>query len=265
MADCKPSESIFHGLMNFLEARAYTVTLDPRIERDYKCLSKSHRRICRSTPDGLFECDAEWYPKGMKLECYQNVVFENKCGGRYDFSKLSKMPFLIRMRFLHFSKIVGQYFATECIQEDPRLPDNASPLDQFNDGWKSDRFRRGNDGWPDQSELKSWRQITRDGVAITQGMRAYSLHYNKRWVSGRLFGGINGMWKLYDNTNKMIDNHNASHYFAHPTHVCKGRVIEADRDKLALRKKLDSAFKSDDFKAVARLAKAAERLLTSAI
>jgi len=256
------SEADFRELVEVLKRHGYTVTKDPMIERNYSSLSKGHRRIFRSTPSGLFECDAEVYPIGLTFECYQNVRIENPNGGKYDFNKLEKMPFLIRMRFLHFRNAVDEYLAKRGLEFEPKLNIGASPLECFNDGWKSDRFSRGEDGWPDASELKSWKQVTKDGVAITQGMQVYCMSYRKRWICGRIFGGINGMWLMYDSNNRLLENHNGSHYYADLSVVTQGRVKDQHRDNRVFKEKWDEAFKSNDFKAISRLAPVASRLLT---
>lgn len=250
---CDGSEAVFGELMNMLKSQGYKVTKDPRIERDYKSLSKRHRYVSRKTPAGLFECQAEWYPTGLKLECYQNVVIENKHGGQYDFNKVSKMPFLIRMRFNHFRNIVCQSLKFVGFEFKPDVPRDASPLDQFNKMWTPERFKRDADGWPAASELKNWRQQTADGVPIHQGMRAYSIGWNRRWVTGRIYGGINGMWMMYDSKNRIVENHNGSHYYANPTNVRKGRVANPARDQKILEEKLEKAFKAKDYNTTLRL------------
>lgn len=97
---------LFHRTMNFLTSIGFTVTKDPRIERDYKILSKDHRYGRK----GDLEFKAERYPAGFKIEFYQNVVHENKCGGEYDFDKFEKMPYLIKKQFLLVCKKLREFF-----------------------------------------------------------------------------------------------------------------------------------------------------------
>lgn len=46
--------------------------------------------------DVHFVCDVS--PIGIKLEFYEDVIRDNKCGGRYHFDKMEKMPYLRRMK-----------------------------------------------------------------------------------------------------------------------------------------------------------------------
>ena len=48
---------------------------------------------------GDLEFHAEKYPNGFKIEFFQNVVHENRNGGRYDFDKFQKMPYMIRLQY----------------------------------------------------------------------------------------------------------------------------------------------------------------------
>lgn len=262
---CEDSEQVFRGLMSVLRRHGYTVTKDERIERDYKILSKHHRYVSRQTPAGLFECKAHWYPIGLELKGFQNVVFENPNGGEYDFNSLSKMPFLIRMRFLHFSRLVGDFLTRRGIPQRKFLPSDASPLEQFNERWTAERFRRGPDGWPDESELRSWPQLTQDGVKIRQGMQAYCLSYRGRWITGRLYGGINGMWLMYDQNNRTLENHNARHYFAGSEPVRKGRVFTDGQRLSRFRRRWDDAIKHNEFDSIGRLSKVARLFLANVV
>ncbi len=101
-----PHYGLFHKTMNFLSSLGFSVGKDPRIERDYKCLSKDHRYGRK----GDLEFKAERYPAGFKIEFYQNVVFENKCGGEYDFDKYKKMPYLVKKQFLLTCEKLRTYF-----------------------------------------------------------------------------------------------------------------------------------------------------------
>lgn len=258
--DYEEPDALFRGLMQSLRRRGYVVAKDPRIEKDYPILSKWHRYISRVTPAGLFECKAHWYPRGFSLECFQNIVFENPNGGEYDFNRLRKMPFLIRMRFIHFRQVVSDYLISRGVEFRPDCPPDATPLEKFNAAWTAERFSRGPDGWPDANELKSWSQVTSDGVRIHQGMLAYCVSRGRRWVCGRLYGGINGMWIMYDQRNRLVENHNAAHYYANFDEVvCKGRVVSEDQRIRAIRRDWDQSLRKHDYDRIAELASVAKR------
>lgn len=85
--------------MNFLQECGFKVTKDPRIEANYKCLSKDHRYGKK----GSLEFKAERYPAGFKINFFQNVEFKNPNGGEYDFDKLEKMPYLVKLSMMQRS------------------------------------------------------------------------------------------------------------------------------------------------------------------
>lgn len=101
-----PHYGLFFRTMNFLSSLGFTVTKDPIIEKDYKCLSKDHRY---GRKDDL-EFKAERYPVGFKIEFYQNVVHENPHGGEYDFDQYKKMPYLIKKQFLLTCSKLRRFF-----------------------------------------------------------------------------------------------------------------------------------------------------------
>lgn len=257
------SRDVFLGAMRRLSRKGYCVTRDPRIEKDYKCLSPTHRRISRETPSGLLQCDAQFYPAGMKFECYQDVVFENPNGGRYDFRKVSKMPFLIRMRWKHLMGLLREYFVSKGFGERENRRAGGTPLEQFNAGWnywhngkESVRFKRDETGWPDASELQHWQQLSADRVQITQGVLAYSKTHRHRWVCGRLYGGINGMWLMYDAKNNVIENHNASHYYLTPPASMRGRHVDPKKAMDRLESELKKFIEQRNWRSVARVSNA---------
>lgn len=82
----------FHRIMNMLAAEGFNVQQDPDVD-------KIIRRDYWIGKRGDLEFDAQKYPNGFKIQFFQNVVHENQSGGRYDFNKLEKMPYLIRLQY----------------------------------------------------------------------------------------------------------------------------------------------------------------------
>lgn len=173
-----------------------------------------------------------------KVEFWSEAQRVNQNGGRYDFDKLDKLPYPDRLRFLVTRKKVLDTFAAEGLT---RVSWNdwtpyRDPLDSFNKSWGSDRFRRGPDGWPDDTELSSWDRTNGDGARVEQGAVQYVCERG-RWVRVNVFGGINGMWHGY-NAGRFETNHNVGSYRS--TFPGRGRHFtpreRADRLKRALCK-----------------------------
>lgn len=196
-ADSRP---LLIALCRYLKSACrFTVTKDHRIERDYKSLSKTHRY----GNHGYLECEIEYYPRGVKIEFFQNVVYENPHGGRYDFGKREKMPYLIGLRFTWAIRKLVAWLSTRGYVDCTRSNNspNPDPLAWFNRGWDGEyerkrgihRFSRREDGWPDESELNHWSRTDGSGCVLNHGQTKFIL------VKGRamrcvVYGGINGMW-----------------------------------------------------------------------
>ena len=82
----------FFRIMNMLAAEGFNVQKDPDVE-------KIIRRDYWIGKRGDLEFYAQKYPNGFNIQFFQNVVFENQNGGRFDFDKLEKMPYLIRLQY----------------------------------------------------------------------------------------------------------------------------------------------------------------------
>ena len=260
---CPNAKDVFAGLMKVLDFRGYAVGPDPRIEKDYPILGVYHRKVTRQTPAGLLEVDAEYHRAGLKLEAYQNVVFENPSGGKYDFDKLRKMPHLARLRWLLLRDLAFDYLRTAGLTHRPDLPADASPLDRFNhgtSGWGPGRFRRGPDGWPDDTELRSWSRKTADGGTMTQGAVAWcACRATGRWVRGRAYGGINGMWKLYQG-HRFLDNRPVGNFRLSPPERVRGRQFTPYQRRRKLAAAFQAAVAAKQYRRVAAIALAADRL-----
>lgn len=242
------TKELFRSVMGALRRHGFKVEKDPRIEKDYKSLSRRHRQISKHTPHGTLYVSAEYYPAGLRLEGWQTVVFDNPNGGRYDFNKLAKMPYQIRLTWLKVLRIVQRVLVCNGAETKPQKPKwEDDPLGAFNAAWTSTRFKRGDDGWPAESELKSWRQIDADGIPLRQGDYRYVIGHNCRWWRVRVYGGINGMWIGVSGAG--ITNCNASSY-----HSCvdakrlRRRDVKESTVQQRLKNKIVEAINAGQFR-----------------
>lgn len=204
MAWNAPDYETFNRLMLALKGVGFTVGRDPTIDARYPSLGRHHRAGTRPTPHGDLHFHAEMYATGGKVEFFQEVVTVNHHGGRYDFDKRQKMPYLIGKAFdlavaAARTHLLDRGFTEENKPASPVL----DPLADFNAHWDSDydrlagrhRFERGEDGWPVPKELNNYGW--RDGEPlIQQGSVWYFRDRGGRLARGRCYGGINGMWTV---------------------------------------------------------------------
>lgn|GEM_PF-1835265 len=194
-----PDWETFNRLMLLLQGIGFEVGRDPEVERHYSILGPTHRY-------GKWrdlEFKAHTYPTGCKVEFFQNVVFENRNGGAYDFSRRAKMPYLIGKRFEYAVRAIRKHLTERGFSEQTEISSaNPDPLAYFNDRWDDQyyrkrgehRFKRDETGWPALSELNHYQTFDADKLPIRHGdvlLTRDSKGYLRR---GRVWGGINGMW-----------------------------------------------------------------------
>lgn len=258
-------------LLRVLKHLGFSIETDPKMIGRYRCLSKG-RRIGRSG-DLFVYC--ETYAIGSKFEFYQEIVKENSNGGRYDFDKVKKMPYLVRKRFERaIAALKADLLAhgfTEKTKVTSPIPD---PLAYFNDRWDGEyekrrgthRFDRDETGWPSTKELSSRDRRDHDGAELTHGALRYARDRKGYLLRGRVYGGINCMWMLIYGPGLRDHTHVSAHelFTCSPASVPRkqyphpegGRVRAAER----VRRKMADAVKTEDFETAARLRDEARRI-----
>lgn len=94
-----PDYETFNRLIGALEAKGFAFGLDPWIDHGWPSLNKYHRMGRRETPAGTLFVVAECTPTGGHFDFFQEIVTVNHNGGRWDFDKRHKMPYLIGKAF----------------------------------------------------------------------------------------------------------------------------------------------------------------------
>lgn len=93
----------FYKILHMLADEGFNVEKDSEILKHYRIISRDHWYGRR----GDLEFSAHKFPAGFEIIFFQNVNFENPNGGKYDFDKLGKMPYLIRLQYtLYMRKII---------------------------------------------------------------------------------------------------------------------------------------------------------------
>lgn len=220
--------------------------------KHYPTLAKGRRRA----EHGRLKLKIDQSGRTLKLDFYQSEVVENPNGGEYDFNRLAKMPYLIRLRFQWARERILAMLAGRGLAVEDRNCQYWPALDSFNRGWGKDRFRRGPDGWPDASELKSWDRKDGDGVQVEQGDMRY-VQVQHRWSRVQVFGGINGMWFCYAN-GSLVENVNVGRLRS--VFPGRGRIPELSARRNAIQRRLTDAVKAERYLDAHRLRTALQSL-----
>jgi hypothetical protein len=258
-------------LLRVLKALRFSIEDDPKIVKNYRSLRKYHR-IARS---GDLFAHCETYPAGSNFEFYQEIVKENPNGGRYDFGKVGKMPYLIRKRFERAiaalrADLLAHGF-TERTKVTSPIPD---PLAYFNGHWDGEyerkrgvhRFERDETGWPSAKELGLRNRTDRDGAELTHGALRYARDHKGYLLRGTVYGGINGRWLLIYGPG----HRDYTHVSAHELFTCSPAAVprkthpnpEDGRRRAAekVRREMAAAVKVENFEVAARLRDEARRI-----
>ena len=91
-------KAAFLPVIAFLRKHGWAVGLDADVKKNYPSLSPS-RRYCRK---GDLEASLALSGRCLEFEMFQNVAnVKNSCGGKYDFDKMNRMPYLLRKKAIN--------------------------------------------------------------------------------------------------------------------------------------------------------------------
>ena len=187
-----PHFGTLHRLFNMLRAEGFTIENDAEVA---KCIRDDYFIGRR----GDLELYAHRYPAGFEIMFFQNVVIENKNGGRYDFHKFQKMPYMIRLRFMKYrDKIIALLKSVEDLKDeskaDPRLAEEwikARYVEEWHHEQKDMNFLLSD---LDGQTQESYNGRDRDEKTLHNGDVKYFRHWDGRLYRGRVYHNINNMW-----------------------------------------------------------------------
>ncbi len=183
---------ILYRVFNMLKDCGFTVENDESVEqiirKDY-----FHGQL-----DEL-EFVSNRYPAGFEIMFYQNVVHENPHGGRYDFDKLSKMPYLTRMKCQLYLRKISRFLVSEIevkndTQEHYRLAEDRIKYDYVRSPHKEQQTMGFNLSDLDGQTVERVNGTDRDGKQIRNGEIKYFRDYDGYLRRGRVYHNLNNMW-----------------------------------------------------------------------
>lgn len=244
------TRKLFNRMMAALRRTGFSIGRDPEIDARYKSISKEHRH----GRHGELELKAHYFPTGMTLEFFQNLVRLNPHGRQHDFDRLEKMPYLMKLRWHHSIGVLTRIL--ELSGFTPRIEvksPNPDPLAFFNAQWDSDsdrfygrhRFKRGSDGWPVSVEMTYPKPVDGTGQPIAQGAVRYFRTRNGHVMRGRCYGGIGGQWIVVYGPGRKDFTHLSGHELS--PEMGERKFHPAVRREKALRKELARAVDAQNF------------------
>lgn len=110
--------SYFYRILHMLADEGFKVEKNPEVLKNYRIISRDHWYGRR---DDL-EFEASKFPAGFEIIFFQNINFENPNGGKYDFDKLEKMPYLIRLQYIVYMRKIVEKLKTLTDVKDKTVP-----------------------------------------------------------------------------------------------------------------------------------------------
>lgn len=196
---------ILHRVLNFMKERGFEIGRDPKIMKYYKCLNKDH---WYGKKKGL-EFKADRYPRGWKIEFYQNINVENSNGGEYDFDKFDKAPYLIKLLWInetnHIARFI-EHIVPDVIcnsDKDYKLAEDKIKKNfqsHFDNEITMDFDLSKLDGLEGDSQYRRNKKYTynckdKDGHILVNGTIKYFRDgWSGRLQRGKIYHNINNMW-----------------------------------------------------------------------
>ena len=209
--------SYFYKILHRLEREGFAVEQDPDTRARYKNIAKDYWYGRRRD----LEFVAKKYPNGFEIEFFQNVIHKNPHGGRYDFDKLEKMPYLIRLQYTKYMGIVVETLKSLVEVKDITKPvgktaEEKIVIDLSCSFWMlpDKNFNIHKLDGTDPGEGYGWRGYPgatkdRDGKPVKNG----DVKYFRHWWSGYLMRGRvyyranQQFWAITDQNNVELVQH----------------------------------------------------------
>lgn len=196
--------SVLDEVLKFMETRGFKIGSDPEIDNNYECLSKDHWYGRKKD----LEFKAHRYPAGWEIEFFQNINFENRNGGFYDFNKFKKAPYLIRLMFIKETEYIGNFIEKNIkpiknnTEKNYRLAEDKIKKNfqrHFDNDITMDFNLSKLDGLEGDSEYRRDNRYKhnckdRDGKIIINGKIKYFRDHKGRLQRGKVYHNINNMW-----------------------------------------------------------------------
>lgn len=194
----------FYQILHMLEAEGFMMLKDPEVSRQFKLISKNYWYGKR----GELEFTARKYPNGFEIEFFQNVIFDNPNGGRYDFDKLAKMPHLIRLQYMVYMRKIIEKLKTLTEVKETTVPRAKNAVDKIKIdlvyNWRL--FSDMNfDLTTMNHEPESYYGKDRDGKIIHNGDLKYFRQRRNGYISrGRVYYRANMQWWAVINEREAV-------------------------------------------------------------
>jgi len=197
--EAKGNRDLFKDILRLLKKIGWKVGYDPEVQKEYPSLNSTYRYAIWK---GL-ECKLEYYPAGMKIEFYQNIVpGKRKDGkGEYEFNKIQYMPYLILLRLKYTChKLREQLESQKRYSVSEKVISKLDWHGSLNlDYYKTDKEKVSRIKTTDKQPEESYNNQDRDKKKILNGQIKYFRDRQGTLKRGIAYHNINNMWWMIIN------------------------------------------------------------------
>ncbi len=237
---------VMEPLIRFLRETGWSVRRDEEVHKRWRILSPKHRH-CRR---GDLEAKLSLSGCHLKFEMFQNVAnVENPNGGQYDFSRMRRMPYLLRKAAELSQRRIVEFLTRSYgySVSPPRVyPGVGGPraLD-----WVLDQIRSCEWHYKPELDRCDWHndgnRESADGALLDHGQEVWLADSKGRWLRGRAFYDLNNMWWVVLGPYAWTKTGSFYLYTRPPVDARLRENTKTRRRRL--REELDHAVKREDF------------------
>lgn len=204
--DASFRSDVYAALIRGMRERGWSVKRDPRVYRDYRCISPNHRLGAR----GTLRCGIELTGRVVKVEFWSTTAPQiNRNGRCYDFNKMARMHHLDCLRIeLEFKRVI-RWLETLAPVNVSRSDERDMPaMQRIEKGYAESCHKDKALGRPHRHY--DYNRGSKDGALLEHGQTVWLADRKGRIVRGTAYYNLNNMWwviaggKLFNESSRSL-------------------------------------------------------------
>ena len=187
LSEIDSDEVLYKKLKTLLKKLGFSWKQDPHIVKYYTSMTKNYHY-------GIFkdlEFCSQIHPRIIELDFFQNINFENPNGGKYDFNKVRKMPYIIRLRFQKTISCIKDLLKTLGFKDKSQyIPENSFDAVMFHRN-EIGEYHKSN---YDPACQQEYNVTDRDNNRLNDGDIRYFYDHHGILMRGTVYYNLNNMW-----------------------------------------------------------------------
>ncbi len=227
----------YERIRQLLKRNGFSFHQDVITKKHYPSLAKSHHEGRR----GDLQFKTQYHGRHIEITFFQELNTENKHGGFYDFSRLGKMPYLMRLSFFAIrAKLEKLFIELGLVNSNAPQPKNAFESVALKRAEMA-RFHGANYYADAADRRPSYNGTDKDGITLQDGMVRYFRDRRGYLQRGVIQYNLNSMWWVIVNKD-YFENISAGRLFTYDPsrHARKQHPEAANRLKASLAKAVEA-------------------------